>query len=615
MEINEYRPKQSILHKATSEYEASRIKAQQFNAPKQDNKPVHIEGKEQTIIKGEIIDLRYQDVKIKIEPTGQIISARLTGELPLFIGQTAEFVVSDETDGQITLRYIQASNTPIDDIVHKALYASGFTSSERNIAIVQELLSYQMPIDKNTILHLIKLTSTYPDVDTSTLVLMHKNDLPINIANIAQFEAYQKGTHQLLSQLKSLIGQINTIGANNTLSVVNDDPAPNIIEADKDLASNGNIPANNNEDTTPSSRLQNNIQTEKVLTEDIPSHNTPSSNTHFSNVITIHNELLSLLIDKQGGPEHIYADSTIGHVLPDDELKQLQDTLLSKINEQTYYSDDMAENIKDQLLDASMTLESLLTIIHDLYEHDSHLPFSKGTMLSAHISSAFIGISKLLSESDTEKLVDLLKSDNYLDMITEALHKRWTLSPNELTMKNKVKDFFNRLDKDMERLDELTDNHKISSLQDFKSSINKLQDNLQFMRDLNELFLYLQLPIRLKEQDVHGDLYVFTRKNHKHGDTETLNVLLHLDMANLGSMDIHMSMRDRQINAVFYVEKSSEQIVSMHLHELINIVNDKGYQLQAKTQISDSRPDFINNILQEDAPGLNTHRYSFDIRA
>jgi flagellar hook-length control protein FliK len=148
-----------------------------------------------------------------------------------------------------------------------------------------------------------------------------------------------------------------------------------------------------------------------------------------------------------------------------------------------------------------------------------------------------------------------------------------------------------------------------------KTSINKLQDNLQFMKDLNNLFLYLQLPIRFKEQDVHGDLYVFTRKNQKHYDTERLNVLLHLDMTHLGFVDIHLFMSNRQVKAIFYLEKSSEQLIAKNMHELIDVLNDKGYQLEASTQVSDSKPDFINDILQNDAPSSNTHRYSFDIRA
>ena len=173
--------------------------------------PVQINKNENPIIRGEIIDLRYQEVKIRLEPSGQIINGKLSGDVPLSIGQTAEFVISDETDGQITLRYIPTGGSPMNDIIHKALYASGLTASERNIAIVQELLNYQMPVDKNTILQLIKFTSAYPDVSSASLILMHKNNLPINSGSIAQFEAYQKGMHQILNQLKLLTDSIMTL--------------------------------------------------------------------------------------------------------------------------------------------------------------------------------------------------------------------------------------------------------------------------------------------------------------------------------------------------------------------------------------------------------------------
>ena len=590
MEINDYRPKQTRLHRAASEYEASQVKSQQIKPSGQDHKPVQINKNEHSIIKGEIIDLRYQEVKIRIEPGGQIITAKLTGEVPLSIGQTAEFMVSDETNGLITLRYINSGNSPINNIIHKALYASGLSTSDRNLAIVQELLNYQMPVDKNTILQLIKLTAAYPDVNPSTLVLMHKNNLPINTSNIAQFEAYQKGMHQILAQLNSLLGHLDSFISDSAESL-NYDISQTL------------------EMTIPHDSTQTN-STQSTSTDPSMVH---LNNTNIDNVISLHKELLSLFTEGEGRQELFSKDTTLRNILPDSELIALQDKILGKISETSLYKNEQVENIQSQLSNGTMTLESLLDIMHDLYGKESLPLFSESSMLPIQIFDAFTAIASQLSAIDREKLVHLLKSDSYRDILTEALHQRWTLSPKELSKENKVREFFRHLDRDMEHLDKLTDSSRMSS--EVKATINKLQDNLQFMKDLNELFLYLQLPIRFKDKDTHGDLYVFTRKNQKHRDTEKLNVLIHLDMANLGSVDIHMSMSDRQVNAVFYLEKPSEPIISKHLHELINALNEKGYLLQAKTQISDSKPDFINDILQDDAASSNTHRYTFDIRA
>ena len=212
MEINDYSLKHNRLHKlATSEYEASQAKTQQQSLKARSNASCH---------KREIIDLRYQEVTIRLEPSGQIITANVLGDLPLYIGQKAEFLIADDTKGQITLRYIESLSTPMYDIAHKALFASGLAVSERNLAIVKELLNYQMPVDKKTILKMIKLTGSYPDTEIKNLVLMLKKQLPITPNNIAQFEAYQMGRHQIITELNKLINNISLTlnnAANNTL--------------------------------------------------------------------------------------------------------------------------------------------------------------------------------------------------------------------------------------------------------------------------------------------------------------------------------------------------------------------------------------------------------------
>lgn len=628
MEINDYphsplklnRTKHSRLQKAAaSEYEASQVKSQLIKPQGHEQKSVQINKNEHTIIKGEIIDLRYQEVKLRMEPSGQVVTARLSGEVPLSIGQTAEFAVSKENDGQITLRYISTDNAPMNDIIHKALYASGLAPTDRNLAIVKELLSFQMPVDKHTILQLIKLTATYPEINLTTLVLMHKNNLPISISNIAQFESYQMGMHKIMYQLNDLIDNINSVLGDEVSIIDNSDlfNTPSASSAMQENISGTQINNNVFSDDIIDNNNDKSIDVMNATDGGIAMLDLSNGDDYFpsKDYIYLFNELLTILKDGENTPDHIALDTTIRDILSDVELRQLQDTILDKATETSLYNSTTIESIKNQLSSGSMTLESLLAIVHDLYNNEGSQSISENNMLPAPILEAFVGVSDYLSDTDKDKLIYLIKDNIYKDYITELLHQRWTLSPEELAQDNKVKEFFKRLDDDMEQLSKLTMNSEQFDSQNFKTSINKLQDNLQFMKDLNELFLYLQLPMRLTKQDVHGDLYVFTRKNQKHSDTDKLNVLLHLDMENLGSTDIHLSMKNRQVNAIFYLEQSSEPIVATHLNELTNALSDKGYQFQATTRISDNKPDFIIDILQQNTPTADTHRYSFDIRA
>ena len=130
MEINKYPHSSNKTHqntiqkKAASEYEASQVKSQQIKPYGQDQRDLHLSKGDHTVIRGEIIDLRFQEVKIRLEPSNQVITARLSGEVSLSIGQIAEFIVSDEIDGLITLSTYLPAIPSLMIFFTRLLYAS-----------------------------------------------------------------------------------------------------------------------------------------------------------------------------------------------------------------------------------------------------------------------------------------------------------------------------------------------------------------------------------------------------------------------------------------------------------------------------------------------------------
>ena len=199
---------------------------------------------------------------------------------------------------------------------------------------------------------------------------------------------------------------------------------------------------------------------------DVPSESVYSDN-HTEGVIILHRELLNIIADGKSIPEQIYPDTSIAHVIPDNELKQLKEMLITDINKSSYYSSDTAEHIISRLSNGTMTLESLLSVVYDLFGSEASQPVIDNYAPIYSIVKAFIGMSGKLSEDAKDKLVHLLKSEAYRETISEALHSRWTLSPDELANKDKVKEFYRRLDKDMEKLDKLTDNFRMSIIAGF----------------------------------------------------------------------------------------------------------------------------------------------------
>ena len=66
-----------------------------------------------------------------------------------------------------------------------------------------------------------------------------------------------------------------------------------------------------------------------------------------------------------------------------------------------------------------------------------------------------------------------------------------------------------------------------------------IRQNVDYMNQLNQLYSYVQLPMKLTTQNAHSELYVMTRKKRLGEKGGAFTALLHLDMEVLGSMDIY----------------------------------------------------------------------------
>jgi len=171
-------------------------------------------------------------------------------------------------------------------------------------------------------------------------------------------------------------------------------------------------------------------------------------------------------------------------------------------------------NLKNQIADGTATLRETLTFIHN----------------------------NLSGVEDTVAR-NFLQSSEYIQLLEKAFQQKWTITPEKLAQKTPVTDLYQNLQEDLEKLNTLAKTVKISEeALRLQEPVKNMQENLRFMKDLNEMFTYLQLPVQLKDKDIHSDLYVFTRKKTLLGKKDSISVLLHLDMTNLGPINIHIQM-------------------------------------------------------------------------
>ena len=149
----------------------------------------------------------------------------------------------------------------------------------------------------------------------------------------------------------------------------------------------------------------------------------------------------------------------------------------------------------------------------------------------------------------------------------------------------------------------------------------KVKENTNFMNQVNELYNYVQLPLKMNDSQANGDLYVYARKKGRGmgGEDGKLTALLRLSMEHLGNMDIFLTLQDGQnLSTKFTLEKEEMiDFIEAHIDELNNRLIKKGYNIGTTTVgKSDSGSEsVIDNIVKGDGGNILLSTQSFDARA
>ena len=148
-------------------------------------------------------------------------------------------------------------------------------------------------------------------------------------------------------------------------------------------------------------------------------------------------------------------------------------------------------------------------------------------------------------------------------------------------------------------------------------SANALSDNVNFMNQLNEFVNYVQLPLKMAGEDANGELYVYTNKKNLQDKDGELTAFLHFDMENMGSTDIAVKMKDRDVDTKFFLEDdASYELILSHAPELQRRLEHKGYSCKIEAVNEEKQVNFVDDFLKAEAhSGGLVHRYSFDMKA
>lgn len=591
---------------------------------------------------------------------GQTITARLDGKVSIQPGESMFFQVRSNDGTTIALRpYVQAGNIN-NPILLNALTAAGVPATERNITMVDSMMKEQMSISRQSILDMGRVVGSNPNVNVNTAVLMTKIGLPVSAEMASQFENYMVDQHAIVDEMDLAMNQLGRLLGDADLG---EEQSFELYGKVLDILNGeGETPAQTTDglqqnDTGTMVNAGENIEMEAAVQQSKDGAAAEGVQKQVQQQNT--KDLISMGAAGQEqsagvaeNTENIVGEQTAGNAAQSmqtgidaaDVLKNTQaDTAADFKNVQG--QTDTLEQILDQngLDHLKRLLQNIPTLTGntDLFEVQEEEDVFVDTMSGDDAGKKAFELAQaepevtlkqsMTAEDFLNTLRDALKqnqeygfagmtklfgSKEFAAILKNCAEKQWLLEPEQLREASKVSDLYERLDHQMKQMENVmkaagvTQNSFIQTAADIRS-------NVEFMNQINQVYTYVQLPLKLSGQNASGDLYVYTNKKNLNDPEAELTAFLHLDLDNLGSTDVSIRMKDKNVKTNFYIAyDASYDLIEKHLPVLEKRLAQKGYRCSITMSKEEKKVEFVEDFLQRDMPQAGTlHRYSFDVRA
>ena len=591
---------------------------------------------------------------------GQTITARLDGKVSIQPGESMFFQVRSNDGTTIALRpYVQAGNIN-NPILLNALTAAGVPATERNITMVDSMMKEQMSISRQSILDMGRVVGSNPNVNVNTAVLMTKIGLPVSAEMASQFENYMVDQHAIVDEMDLAMNQLGRLLGDADLG---EEQSFELYGKVLDILNGeGETPAQTTDglqqnDTGTMVNAGENIEMEAAVQQSKNGAAAEGVQKQVQQQNT--KDLISMGAAGQEqsagvaeNAENIAGEQTAGNAAQSmqtgidaaDVLKNTQaDTAADFKNVQG--QTDTLEQILDQngLDHLKRLLQNIPTLTGntDLFEVQEEEDVFVDTMSGDDAGKKAFELAQaepevtlkqsMTAEDFLNTLRDALKqnqeygfagmtklfgSKEFAAILKNRAEKQWLLEPEQLREASKVSDLYERLDHQMKQMENVMKAAGVTQ-NSFVQTAADIRSNIEFLNQINQVYTYVQLPLKLSGQNASGDLYVYTNKKNLNDPEAELTAFLHLDLENLGSTDVSIRMKDKNVKTNFYIaDDASYDLIEKHLPVLEKRLAQKGYRCSITMSKEEKKVEFVEDFLQRDMPQAGTlHRYSFDVRA
>lgn len=601
------------------------------------------------VFEGTVLDIKNGQVTIGLND-GQTITARMENGVQLEKGMPMLFEVRANSGEQIAIHPVNWESAQNPTLL-KALEAAGLKVTQQNLFMVSEMMKEQMPIDKSSLLQMSRLISRFPETEVQTLLQMQKAGIEINDSTIVQFENYRNNQQAFLPEMRELMDGIPKIAeqlyANEQGNVVlqggagiqgqsalNAQPLLQFQQQIVGILVGAQTGADGSAQAAVSAAQTMGAAVEMAQNEALA--NLSVAQVDATEGVIIHQDLtqeesgIGTQTQSENGLANGLQNGLLEDELPTGE-KEAENSVGKNIagreasTPELAKGDTLTENAANgrnlnQILSSSQqaNLTSLLQEFSGAVKNE--ILFQNGQLnpeLTAGELLQQIVASVENSENYTSAAMQkLFFSDEYKEVLKCAMEEQWLTTPENLKEEGVVKELYQRLGRQMEQLQQVLNQTGTSQGAALAKSAGGVQSNLEFMNQLNQMYTYVQLPLKLQNQNAHSDLYVYTNKKSLMERDGELTALLHLDMEHLGATDIYIKMLGSSVETTFYLENiSSYDVILNHMDVLQKKLEEKGYQCKIGVENREKQQDFVEEFLEKEKPIGRFQRYSFDVKA
>ena len=524
-------------------------------------------------VTGEVIEKNGSDILLAIGKN-QMLRAKLDAGIPVEEGQMMTFSIKNASGAKVILSPLYA-NTGNDPNVSKALQMAGIPENALTGKMVQTMMQEGMSIDRDSLSRMLRVVSANPEANVETMVQLSRLEIPVTENTLFQMEAYKNLEHQITDGIFEIADALQ----NTAAVMINDGDAEGAVSLYREILSL----LSEGESVQPQAEGEAQISVGLPSEEALP----------LKEAVRLLNEFLN------------------GDALqPDKEIVE-ENALLRESGLQT---EKGQEFLGQQKIESGLQTEGQQRAESSI-QADGGTPLKTIGVLLERLEKALL--SDEIAPHQRESISRLFSGKEFQQAIKNEMIKQWLLTPEDVGKEHKAEELYEKLNSQLSRFRQ-TLNQSVGADTSLARAVSNLSGNIDFMNQMNQMFTYIQLPLKLQSQEANGELYVYTNKKDLAKKDGEVSALLHLDMEHLGSVDVYVSMKDTKVSTQFRLKDDSAlDLIAGHIDLLNERLNKRGYTMNASfvKKGEEETGSVMEEILKQDKNISILSGYSFDARA